>query len=63
MESKNAHSAHDMPKNSPIKPLWREPIFMIAAGLIFITLLFAYRHHFNNPFEFDDSHTIVNNSA
>ncbi len=63
MESKNAHSAHDMPKNSPIKPLWREPIFMIAAGLMFITLLFAYRHHFNNPFEFDDSHTIVNNSA
>jgi tetratricopeptide (TPR) repeat protein len=41
----------------------RQPAFLLTAVLLLITLIFTYRNHFNNPFEFDDAHTIVNNSA
>jgi tetratricopeptide (TPR) repeat protein len=45
------------------KKLIRQPAFMVAALLVFATLLFAYKDHFNNPFHFDDAHTIVNNAS
>lgn len=38
-------------------------IFPSLIILIFIVVLFAYSNHFNNSFHFDDSHTIVNNTA
>jgi protein O-mannosyl-transferase len=37
---------------------------VIIAGFIAVCALFlVYSNHFNNPFELDDSHTIVNNQA
>lgn len=38
------------------------PFFGVALALV-ITLLFAYKDHFDNPFHFDDDHTIVKNSS
>jgi protein O-mannosyl-transferase len=35
----------------------------IIAMTLAALLLFAYSNHFRNPFEFDDAHTIVNNTA
>lgn len=37
------------------------PAFLVSALVAFILLLIAYSGHFNNPFEFDDSHTIEEN--
>jgi protein O-mannosyl-transferase len=37
--------------------------FYILVVAFLILLFSAYSNHFNNPFEFDDSHTIVNNNA
>src|SRR3982751_2165892 len=41
----------------------RNTPFYLLAILIFLLLIGAYSNHFNNPFQFDDSHTIVNNNA
>jgi hypothetical protein len=38
------------------------PFFGVALALV-ITLIFAYKDHFDNPFHFDDDHTIVKNSS
>lgn len=37
--------------------------FISLAVLITSMLLFAYANHFNNPFHFDDEHTIVSNQS
>lgn len=44
------------------KPL-RQTKFLAAVVVLLILLGWAYSNHFENPFEFDDSHTIVNNTA
>jgi protein O-mannosyl-transferase len=36
---------------------------LVLAFIGVLALFFVYRNHFNNPFELDDSHTIVNNQA
>lgn len=37
-------------------------VYKVSAIIIMIlAVFFAYRNHFNNPFEFDDEHSIVNN--
>lgn len=36
---------------------------LLAGLLLLIALVLTYRNHFNNPFHFDDAHTIVNNNA
>ncbi|MDW8418061.1 MAG: tetratricopeptide repeat protein [Chitinophagales bacterium] len=37
---------------------------LIGIAVVMLTALFyAYKDHFHNPFEFDDAHTIVNNTA
>ena len=30
--------------------------------ILLVGLIIVYSNHFNNPFHFDDEHTIVNNS-
>ncbi len=37
--------------------------FAAAAGLLVLTVLAAYSNHFSNPFELDDTHTIVGNES
>ncbi len=44
------------------KPL-RQPAFLASAILLLILVCWTYSNHFENPFEFDDAHTIVNNTA
>lgn len=39
------------------------PPFLAAALLLLAMLAWAYGNHFHNPFQFDDSHTIVSNSV
>lgn len=39
----------------------RTPAFLIAALIGLLLVILAYKDHFNNPFHFDDSHTIENN--
>ena len=41
----------------------RNGLLTVLAVALLATLLLAYSNHFNNPFEFDDSHTIETNSA
>lgn len=41
----------------------KSPVLRLLALLLFFMLLWAYSGHFNNPFEFDDAHTIMNNGA
>lgn len=41
----------------------RKPVFLLAALFSIVLVCLAYSRHFDNPFEFDDSHTIVNNMA
>ena len=36
---------------------------LIGFLFILVVTLLVYSNHFHNPFFFDDSHTIVNNSA
>ena len=38
-------------------------VFIILASIVFVTIIFAYSNHFSNSFQFDDGHTIENNSA
>ena len=38
-------------------------IKMIGLFIVLVLTLLVYSNHFNNPFFFDDSHTIVTNSA
>lgn len=51
-----------LPKNSGNRPL-RKPIFLLSALALLLTVIITYSNHFENPFEFDDAHTIVNNTA
>lgn len=41
----------------------RQPVFLVSAIILLVVLFATYSNHFNNPFHFDDSHTIVNNMA
>ena len=41
----------------------RNGLLAVLAVALLATLLLAYSNHFNNPFQFDDSHTIETNSA
>src|SRR5665213_623150 len=54
-------SATDSKKISG-RPL-RQPFFLASAFLLFVLMCWTYSNHFENPFEFDDAHTIVNNTA
>ncbi|MDQ3109308.1 MAG: tetratricopeptide repeat protein [Bacteroidota bacterium] len=45
------------------KKALRKPSFLISALFLLVTVIFAYSNHFENPFEFDDDHTIVNNTG
>ena len=38
-------------------------IHFVLVGLVLILTTLLYSNHFNNPFEFDDSHSIVTNDA
>jgi tetratricopeptide (TPR) repeat protein len=51
-----------LPTKSGNKVL-RKPAFLLSALALFITVIFTYSNHFENPFEFDDAHTIVNNTG
>ncbi len=44
-------------------PLIKDIRFLLATVALFGMLFFAYSGHFNNPFHFDDAHTIQNNLA
>ena len=41
----------------------RNARFLTLAGALALLLVLAYANHFQNGFQFDDSHTIVNNTA
>ncbi|GAB4136708.1 MAG: hypothetical protein Fur0041_11260 [Bacteroidia bacterium] len=41
----------------------KKPSFLASALVLMIALFITYSNHFQNPFHFDDSHTIVNNVA
>ncbi|MDQ3046637.1 MAG: tetratricopeptide repeat protein [Bacteroidota bacterium] len=41
----------------------KTPFFYALTAGILALLLWSYSNHFNNPFQFDDSHTIVTNTA
>jgi protein O-mannosyl-transferase len=41
----------------------RQPLFLISALLVLLLTFFAYSGHFNNPFQFDDAHTIEYNMS
>ncbi|MEO5642648.1 MAG: tetratricopeptide repeat protein [Bacteroidia bacterium] len=43
--------------------LLRKPLFLLSSFALLITVIITYSNHFENPFEFDDAHTIVNNTA
>jgi tetratricopeptide (TPR) repeat protein len=49
------------PENNPRS--FKNPIFVILTCLLLLVIIFAYSNHFSNSFHFDDSHTIVDNSA
>jgi tetratricopeptide (TPR) repeat protein len=51
-----------LPKHPGNRPL-RKPLFLVAALVLLLTTIFTYSNHFENPFEFDDAHTIVNNTG
>ncbi len=51
-----------LPEHSGNRPL-RKPLFLSAVFALLLTLIITYSNHFDNPFEFDDAHTIVNNTA
>ncbi len=63
-ERRTAHSGPTLttPISSETKPL-RQAGFLIAVFLLLVGILITYSNHFENPFHFDDSHTIVNNTA
>lgn len=39
----------------------RRPVFLASALIGILLVILAYKDHFNNPFHFDDAHTIENN--
>ena len=49
--------------NNNNKNSFKNPVFIILASLVFVTIIFAYSNHFSNSFQFDDSHTIETNSS
>ena len=51
-----------IPMKTGNRPL-RKPLFLLSAFALLLTVIFTYSNHFENPFEFDDAHTIVNNTA
>lgn len=51
-----------LPKN-PGKKVLRQPLFLVSVFALLFTVIFTYSNHFENPFEFDDAHTIVNNTG
>jgi tetratricopeptide (TPR) repeat protein len=40
---------------------FKSPAFWALAVFVLILTVFGYKNHFNNPFHFDDAHTIVSN--
>jgi protein O-mannosyl-transferase len=57
-------SSHPMtPSNLFDTPPFRQPLFIITAALVLLLTFFAYAGHFNNPFQFDDAHTIEFNMS
>ncbi|MCU0435699.1 MAG: tetratricopeptide repeat protein [Bacteroidia bacterium] len=46
-----------------INPWLKQPLFLASAVLILLLTIFTYSGHFNNPFQFDDSHTIEYNMS
>jgi hypothetical protein len=44
-----------------IKKILDHKFFAGAVLVLFVLLFWAYGNHFNNPFQFDDDHTIVSN--
>ena len=42
---------------------FQNPAFIILAIIMFLAIFFAYMNHFDNGFQFDDSHTIVDNQS
>lgn len=40
-----------------------QPFFLLSAFALLALLIVTYSNHFRNPFQFDDTHTIVNNTA
>lgn len=51
------------PSNLPNSSTLRQPLFLVAAAVVLLLTFFAYSNHFNNPFQFDDSHTIEYNMS
>jgi Flp pilus assembly protein TadD len=51
------------PSNLPDSQTLRKPVFLAAAAVVLLLTFFAYSQHFNNPFQFDDSHTIEYNMS
>ncbi|CAN5280450.1 hypothetical protein BH09BAC5_BH09BAC5_08800 [soil metagenome] len=60
---KNSPNIPEKEKVFHEKKLIRQPVFMVFAVFVLLMLLFAYKDHFHNPFQFDDAHTIENNNA
>ncbi|MGL4596627.1 MAG: hypothetical protein ACRCYO_03810, partial [Bacteroidia bacterium] len=58
--SASSDSSHLSATKMPWKQL-RDPIFLLLAFLVLVGTWFAYHQHFNNPFYFDDDHTVVTN--
>ena len=54
-----AKKKDETPSDNPLRK-WP---FIFASLSLFLLVCWAYSNHFENPFEFDDSHTIVNNNA
>ncbi|MCA6364700.1 MAG: tetratricopeptide repeat protein [Bacteroidetes bacterium] len=51
------------PSSLPKSRTLLQPLFMAAATVVLLLTFFAYSQHFNNPFQFDDSHTIEYNMS
>ncbi|MBI3509269.1 MAG: tetratricopeptide repeat protein [Bacteroidetes bacterium] len=47
----------------PELKLHKQPAFLISSLIVLLLLIWSYSNHFNNPFYFDDAHTIENNTA
>ena len=42
---------------------YKQPLFYLFWGVLIGLAIFAYKDHYNNPFQFDDHHTIQSNLA
>ncbi|MFC6096438.1 tetratricopeptide repeat protein [Flavobacterium qiangtangense] len=49
--------------NTDTKNSFRNPVFLLLAGVSALAIFLAYSNHFSNGFQFDDAHTIENNYA